>query len=101
MRESKCTNIGTPEVQRVTNPGAKHSEIGVKLSDIEQVPHQVGQKLRSVQKSKYIKLSGNRDFAAHGITEPCMKKGKQGESTAKYQAVNLFRAPEIRNMQLS
>lgn len=48
-----------------------------------------------MQKSSDIALDGNRDVFVHGISEPFIKKRKQGEMTLRYHVVHLLRTVEI------
>lgn len=90
-RICRRTRIGTQEVTRVIGPAARYSQISAWLNDAEQALQQMSRELKSVQKSRPIASSRNRNVIIHGVPE----EGKQRERAVSYHVVNLLRTVKI------
>lgn len=84
----------TQKIARVTDLTTRCSEIGARLTDVEQALHRMDRELNSVHKSGDIALGRNRNVLDHVKTEPFMKGWKQRERSVRYCVVNL-RTAEI------
>lgn len=82
-RGSKHTNIATQELQTVTDPGTRYSEIDARLGDAYQALHQMSQEPNIMQKSIDIAFYRNRIVVLHGIPELFMRGRKRMERSVR------------------
>lgn len=76
---SRCTNIGTQEVENAIDQQARYLEIIATLSGAEQTLHQMGQELSDVQKCSDIGVDCRRPWDPGALYEGRESEGKNGK----------------------
>lgn len=86
-RGSGRRNTGAQGVEKVTDPGTRHSELRARLRDAEQAPHETSQQLNSVQQSiewesQRRRILDPRAFYRRGEAEEMGNKGPHSKSAS-------------------